>query len=68
MAKILHQQHNFEPHLLASISAQLKPSNHLWFLMSWARPLSMPIRRAGLRSSNRPIRSCGCSKGRGGQG
>ena len=41
----------------ASISAQLKPSNQRCFLMSAARPLSMPMRRAGLRSSRRPIRS-----------
>lgn len=44
---------------LASSSAHGMPSNHLWFMTSCARPFSMPMRFAGLRSSRREMRSCG---------
>jgi hypothetical protein len=42
-----------------SSPSQSKVSNHLWPLTSAARPLSMPRRLAGLRSSSFWTRSCG---------
>lgn len=43
--------------LLASSASQLNPSNHLWSLISFARPLSTPKRRAGRLSNNLDIKS-----------